>query len=79
MNDIKLDNVQLVKHLGHIITSDLTDDKDIMHQTSTYNRKANAVLSDFKHISGDLRVCNPTAAVFMDHSYGTYPIRVLTD
>ena len=26
MNDIKLDNVQLVKHLGHIITSDLTDD-----------------------------------------------------
>ena len=53
MNDIKLDNVQLVKHLG---TSDLTDDKDIMHQTSMYNRKANAVLSDFKHISGDLRV-----------------------
>ena len=31
MNDIKLDNVQLVKYLGHIITSDLTDDKDIMH------------------------------------------------
>ena len=56
MNDIKLDNVQLVKHLGHISTSDLTDDKDIMHQTSMYNRKANAVLSDFKHISGDLRV-----------------------
>ena len=22
---------------------------------------------------------NPTAAVFMDHSHGTYPIRVLTD
>ena len=38
MNDVKLDNVQLVKHLGHIITSDLTDDKDIMHQTSMYNR-----------------------------------------
>ena len=56
MNDVKLDNVQLVKHLGHIITSDLTDDKDIMHQTSIYNRKANAVLSDFKNISGDLRV-----------------------
>ena len=48
MNDVKL--------LGHIITSDLTDDKDIMHQTSMYNRKANAELSDFKHISGDLRV-----------------------
>ena len=56
MNDVKLDNVQLVKHLGHIRTSDLSDDKDIMHQTSMYNRKANAVLSDFKHISGDLRV-----------------------
>ena len=55
-NDGKLDNIKLVKHLGHIITSDLTDDKDIMHQTSMYNRKANAVLSDFKHISGDLRV-----------------------
>ena len=48
MNDVKL--------LGHIITNDLTDDKDIMHQTSMYNRKANAELSDFKHISGDLRV-----------------------
>ena len=57
MNDVKLDNVQLVKHLGHIITSYLTDDKtSMMHQTSMYNRKANAVLSDFKHISGDLRV-----------------------
>ena len=56
MNDVELDNVQLVKHLGHIITSDLTDDKDIMHQTSMYNRKANVVLSDFKHISGELRV-----------------------
>ena len=43
MNDIKLENVQLVKHLGHIITSDLTDDKDIKHQTSMYNTKANAV------------------------------------
>ncbi len=56
MNDVKLDNVQLVKQLGHNITSDLNDGKDIMHQTSMYNRKANAVLSDFKHISGDLRV-----------------------
>ena len=46
MNDVKLDNVQLVKHLGHIVTSDLTGDKVIMHQTSMYNRKANAVLSD---------------------------------
>ena len=52
-----------------------------MHQTSMYNRKANAVLSDCKHISGDLRVqlCNPTVSVFMDHKYGTYPISVLTD
>ena len=74
MNDVKLDNVQLVKHLGHILTSDLSDDKDILHQTSMYNRKANAVLSDFKHISGNLR-----AAVFMDHSYGTYQIIVLPD
>ena len=56
INDVKLDNVQLVKHLGHIITSDLSDDKDILHQTSMYNRKANAVLSDFKHIRGNLRV-----------------------
>ena len=37
-----------VKYLGHIITSDLTDDKDIMHQTSMYNRKTSVVLSDFK-------------------------------
>ena len=56
MNDVKLYNVQLVKHLGHIHTSDLSDDKDIMHHTSMYNRKANTVLSDIKHISGDLRV-----------------------
>ena len=81
MNYVKLDNIQLVKHLGHILTIDLSDDKDIMHQTPMYNRKANAVLSDFKHISGDVRVhiYNPTVAVFMDHSYGTYPISVLTD
>ena len=82
INDVKLDNVQLVKHLGHIITSDMTDDKDIMHQTSMYNRNANAVLSNFKHISGDLRVnimqfC--CSSFFMDHSYGTYAISVLTD
>ena len=38
MNDVKLDNVQLVKHLGHILIIDLSDDKDIMHQTSMYNR-----------------------------------------
>ena len=37
MNDVKLDNVQLVMHLGHITTSDLTDEKDIMHQTSVYS------------------------------------------
>ena len=48
--------VQPVKHLGRILTSDLSDEKDIMHQTSMYNRKANEVLSDFKHISGHLRV-----------------------
>ena len=51
MNDVRLDNVQLVKHLGHILTSELSDDKDIKHQKSMYNRKANAVLSDFEHIS----------------------------
>ena len=55
-NDAKLDNVQLFQHLGHLITSDLNDDKDIMHYTFMYNRKANAVLSAFKLISGDLRV-----------------------
>ena len=47
MNDVKLDNVQLVvKHLGHIITGDLTDDKDIMPQTSICIRNTNAALSD---------------------------------
>ena len=81
MNDAKLDNVQFVKHLGHILTSDLSDDKDIMHQTSMYNRKANAVLSDFKHTSGALRVniLQSYCSSFMDHSYGTYPISALTD
>ena len=81
MNDVKLDNVQFVKHLGHILTSYLSDDKDIMHQTSMYNRKANAVLSDFKHISGDLRVniLQSYCSSFMDHSYGTYPKSALTD
>ena len=50
--------------------NDVTDDEDIMHQTSMYNRKANAVLSDCKHCSGDLRIYRCTVAVFMDHSYG---------
>ena len=34
MKDVKLDNLQIVKQLEHIVTSDLTDDKDIMHHTS---------------------------------------------
>ena len=81
LNDVKLDNVQLVKHLGHIIMSDFTDDKDIMQQTSMYNRKANTVLSAFKHISGDLRVkiMQSYSSSLYDHSYRTYPIIVLTD
>ena len=39
------------------------------------------MLSDFKHISGDLRVqiVQSYSSSFMDHSYGTYSISVLTD
>ena len=34
MNDVKLDNLQLVMHFGHILTSDLNDDNDTMQHTS---------------------------------------------
>ena len=57
-------------------------DKDILHQTSMYNRKANAVLSDFKHISGNLRV--KIVQSYCSSFYGSqlwdlYQIIVLTD
>ena len=56
MNAIKLDNVQSVNHLGHILNCDLSDDKDVTNQIHMYNRKANSILAEFKYISGDLRV-----------------------
>ena len=56
MNAIKLDNVQSVNHLGHILNYDLSDDKDVTNQIHMYNRKANSILAEFNYISGDLRV-----------------------
>ena len=56
INDTQLDNAQSINHLGHILNYDLSDDKDVTNQMYMYNRKANAILSDFRHISGDLRV-----------------------
>ena len=56
MNAIKLDNVQSVNHLGHILNCDLSDDKDVTNQIHMYNRKANSILAEFKYISGDMRV-----------------------
>ena len=56
INDTHLDNVQSINHLGHILNYDLSDDKDVTNRMYMYNRKANAILSDFRHISGDLRV-----------------------
>ena len=36
MNAIKLDNVQSVNHLGHILNCDLSDDKDVTNQIKSY-------------------------------------------
>ena len=49
MGGIRIENVSNVKHLGHILTGDLLDSKDIIAQTAVYNRNANAILSDFKY------------------------------
>ena len=56
INDTQLDNAQSINHLGHILNYDLSDDKDVTNQMYMYNMKANEILSDFRHISGDLRV-----------------------
>ena len=44
-----------VNHLVLILSQNLSDDKYILLQISMYNRKANAVLSDFRGIRGELR------------------------
>ena len=36
MNAIKLDNVQSVNYLGHILNCDLSDDKDVTNQIYIY-------------------------------------------
>ena len=83
MNDVKLDNVQLVKHLGHILTSDLSDDKDIgfciRHPCITGRRMLCCQILNTLVVIYAYTLYNPTAAVFMDHSCGTYQIIVLTD
>ena len=58
MDGIRIENVSNVKHLGHILTGDLLDSKDIIiiAQTAVYNRNANAILSDFKYIASQIRV-----------------------
>ena len=58
MDGIRIENVSNVKHLGHILTGDLLDSKDIIAQTAVYNRKANAILSDFKYIASQLSTLN---------------------
>ena len=71
MKAIKLDNVQSVNHLGHIMNCDLSDDKDVTNQIHMYNRKANSILAEFKYISGDLRrSCKVFVVVTTGHNYG---------
>ena len=77
MNDVKLDNVQLVKHLVHILTSDLTS--CIRRPYITERRMQCCHISNSSVVIYVSKLCNPTVAVFMEHSYGIYPIRILTD
>ena len=56
LDGVILEQMNHINHLGHILSQNLSDDKDILLQISMYNRKANTVLSDFRGISGELRV-----------------------
>ena len=50
LSDTKLEKVQSVNHLGYILTSSLTYEKDILIQLGAYNSKADTILSDLKLI-----------------------------
>ena len=53
LDGIILEQMNHINHLGHILSQNLSDDKDILLQISMYNRKANTVLLDFRGISGE--------------------------
>ena len=57
--------------LMRVHSQNLSDDKDIiLLQISMYNRKANAVLSDFRGISGELKEIGTIKRVYS--VYGVY-------
>ena len=56
LDGVILEQMNNINHLGHILSQNLSDDKDILLQIAMYNGKANAVLSDFRGISGELRL-----------------------
>ena len=55
LNNNKLQYVDSFVHLGHIIKHDLDDGDDVRLQRGKFVGKANAVLSDFKGVSGMLK------------------------
>lgn len=51
-----LEIVDKVEHLGHVLTSVLSDIDDINVQLASFNKKSNVVLSDFRGINGFTRL-----------------------
>ena len=69
MNDQQLNNVDVFKYLGHYISSDLSDDKDIMRQTKLNYVRGNMLRQKFKFCS-DYIECT----LFKAYMYNMYTI-----
>ena len=50
-----LEFVQQFKYLGHIISSDLSDNKDIQNQNKKLCARGNLVIRKFKHCADDIK------------------------
>ena len=69
MNDQKLKNVDVFKYLGHYISSDLSDDKDILRQTKLNYVRGNMLCQKFKYCSEYIK-----CTLFKAYMYNMYTI-----
>ena len=74
-NDIEI--VSEWPHLGHIISSHCLDDADIFHRRNCMIGQANSVLCYFEKLSSSVKSML-TVVAFMDVSFGTCGISILT-
>ena len=69
MNNVVLKWTKSAKHLGSIVTYDLKENEEINHKRNDFIRRANSVISNFKHVDK-----NVSSRVFMSqccHLFGS--------